>query len=66
MKIAKEDLLWIRTYVAEKHGKELTPQQVLDIIRKAKPEAVVSLQPGLTTLIRNECIKFGKGSPGDK
>lgn len=66
MKIAKEDLLWIRTYIAEKHQKELTPQQVLDIIRMAKPEAEVSLQPGLTTLMREECTKFAKGSPGDQ
>ena len=49
MKIAKEDLLWIRTYVAEKHGKELTPQQVLDILNQAKP-VEVSIQPGLLTL----------------
>jgi len=66
VKIAKEDLLWIRTYIAEKHQKELTPQQVLDIIRKAKPEVEVSLQPGLTTLIRDDCVKFGKGTPGDQ
>ena len=66
MQIAKEDLLWIREYVAEKHGKELTPQQVLDIIRMAKPEAEVSLQPGLTTLMHAECVKFAKGSPGDR
>lgn len=56
MKIAKEDLLWIRTYVAEKHGKELTPQQVLDILRKAKP-IEVSTQPGLVTAIKQQNIK---------
>lgn len=51
MKIAKEDLLWIRTYIAEKHGKELTPQQVLRIIQKAKP-VEISEKPGLLSLLR--------------
>jgi hypothetical protein len=56
VQIAKEDLLWIRAYIAEKHGKELTPQQVLDIIRMAKP-VEVSTQPGLVTVIKRQNIK---------
>ena len=51
MQIAKEDLLWIREYVAEKHGKELTPQQVLNILNMAKPVEVVK-KPGLRTLCK--------------
>jgi len=50
LKIAKEDLLWIRTYIAEKHHKEFTPEQVLDVIREVR-QVEVSLQPGLVSLM---------------
>ena len=51
MKLAKEDLLWIRRYIAEKHGKELTPQQVLEIVQHVD-KVEVSDEPGLLSAIR--------------
>jgi hypothetical protein len=51
LKIAKEDLLWIRTYIAEKHHKEFTPEQVLDVIREVR-QTEVSSEPGLVTLMK--------------
>lgn len=61
MKIAKEDLLWVRTYIAEKHGKELTPQQVLDILRKARP-VEVSAESGLLSIIKRGTSHGDSGS----
>jgi hypothetical protein len=57
VKLAKEDLLWIRTYIAEKHGKELTPQQVLEILKKVK-QVEISDEPGLLSSIE-------RGTNGD-
>ena len=50
MEIAKEDLQRIRELLAEK-GKELTPKEVLTILRKSKDIEVVD-RPGLVTRIR--------------
>lgn len=51
MKLAKEDLLWIRNYIAETHGKELTPQQVLEVVQSAH-QVEMSDEPGLLSAIR--------------
>lgn len=51
LQIAREDLLWMRNYIAEKYHKEFTPQQVLEIIQRATKVEVAD-RPGLATLIR--------------
>ena len=51
MKLAKEDLLWIRNYIAETHGKELTPQQVLEVVQSVH-QVEMSDEPGLLSVIR--------------
>ena len=57
MKMMKEDLLRIREIAAEK-GSELTPIQVLELLRKAKPNLVIEDEPGLITRLKtygNNC-----------
>ena len=51
MEIAKEDLQYIRQHIAERHGAEMTPQEVLDILREVEDIEVVS-EPGLVTMLR--------------
>jgi hypothetical protein len=51
MKIAQEDLLWIRNHIAERYHKELTPRQVVEILEQAV-SVEISSQPGLVTLMR--------------
>jgi hypothetical protein len=51
MKVTKEDLLRIREIAAEK-GSELTPQQVIDLLRKAKPGIEIIDEPGLVTWLK--------------
>lgn len=62
MKVAKEDLLWIRTYIAEKYGKEFTPQQILEILKKAK-HVEISDQFGLLSTIKRRMDANGDSSP---
>jgi hypothetical protein len=50
MKITKEDLQYVRQYIAEQ-GKEMTPDQVLEVMREVKRIEVVD-EPGLATLMR--------------
>jgi len=51
MHIAKEDLLRIRELAAEK-GSEFTPDQIVEILRKAKPDLIITNSPGLVSEIR--------------
>jgi hypothetical protein len=53
MKIPKEDLQYIRQFIAEAHGKEMTPDQVLEVMREVKKIEVVD-EPGLATLMRHD------------
>ena len=50
MKISEEDLKYVRQYIAE-HGREMTPEQVLDVMREVKKINVVD-EPGLVTQMR--------------
>jgi len=56
MKMAKEDLQYVRQYLAEQ-GREMTPAEVLEVMREVKKVEVVD-EPGLVTLMRND------GNPG--
>lgn len=51
MKVTKEDVLRIREIAAEK-GSELTPQQVIDLLKKARPDLEVVDEPGLVAWLR--------------
>lgn len=51
MKVTKEDVLRIREVAAEK-GVELTPQQVVDILKKARPDLKIVDEPGLVTWLK--------------
>jgi len=51
MKLMKEDLLRIREIAAEK-GTELTPQQIVEILKLVKPDLEIKDEPGLMTWIR--------------
>jgi|2_EtaG_2_1085320.scaffolds.fasta_scaffold00181_22 hypothetical protein len=53
MKVTKEDLQYVRQYIAEKHGKEMTPAQVLEVMREVKKIEVVD-EPGLATILRQD------------
>lgn len=53
MQIAREDLQHVRQYIAEKYGKEMTPDQVLEVMREVKKIDVVD-EPGLVTLMRQD------------
>ena len=59
MRIMKEDLLRIREIAAE-NGSELTPEQVLQLLRRAKPDLEVKEEPGLMSWIK----KHGNNSTG--
>ena len=59
MRIMKEDLLRIREIAAE-NGSELTPEQVLQLLRRAKPDLQVKEEPGLMSWIK----KHGNNSTG--
>lgn len=51
MRITKEDLLRIREIAAEKGG-ELTPQQVIDLLKKIRPDIEIVDEPGLVTWLK--------------
>jgi len=51
MEIAKEDLQYIRQYIAEKHGQELTPQEVLDVLNEVENVGVTD-EEGLVAELR--------------
>lgn len=51
MRLTKEDLLRVREIAAEK-GSELTPQQVIDFLKKARPDLEIVNEPGLVTWLR--------------
>lgn len=51
MKVTKEDILRIREIAAERGG-ELTPQQVIDLLKKARPNLEVVDEPGLVTWLK--------------
>lgn len=53
MIMAKEDLQYIRNLVAGK-GIELTPSQLIELIRKAKPDMEITDSPGLLTELRKD------------
>jgi|32_taG_2_1085360.scaffolds.fasta_scaffold152419_2 hypothetical protein len=53
MIMAKEDLQYIRNLIAQK-GVEFTPSQVIELLRKAKPELEISNLPGLLTELKKE------------
>jgi len=59
MRIMKEDLLRIREIAAE-NGSELTPEQVLQLLRRAKPDLQLKEEPGLVSWIK----KHGNNSTG--
>lgn len=52
MKIAKEDLLRIRE-IAASNGVELTVDEVIQLLRKAKPNLEIVNKPGLVTWLKN-------------
>ena len=59
MRIMKEDLLRIREIAAE-NGSELTPEQVLQLLRRAKPDLQLKEEPGLVSWVK----KHGNNSTG--
>jgi hypothetical protein len=56
MKMAKEDLLMIRQIAAER-GSELTPQQMIDLLKKVRPKLEIVNEPGLVTRAREKMAK---------
>jgi len=56
MEMAKEDLLWIRELLANR-GEELTPNEVIEILKEVKPDIEIVDEPGLVTFIE----EFKKG-----
>ena len=53
IRITKEDLQYIRQHIADKHGKEMTIDQVLELIRDVKKVEVID-EPGLVTIMRHD------------
>jgi len=53
MKMAREDLQRVRQLVAERHGKELTPDQLEQLFKECKDLEIVD-EPGLVTEIRRQ------------
>lgn len=51
MKMAKEDLQYIRQLIAERHGKEMTPEEVLETMREVKEVEIVE-DMGLVSELR--------------
>ncbi len=51
MKMTKEDLLKIRE-IASESGVEMTPMQILELIKKARPDIEIKDEPGLVTWLR--------------
>ena len=61
--MAKEDIQYVRQLIAEKHGKEMTVTEVLDIINNAR-NVEINNEPGLLSQIR-ELRKSEKWRNGD-
>jgi hypothetical protein len=51
VKMTKEDLLKIRE-IASESGVEMTPMQILELIKKARPNIEIKDEPGLVTWLR--------------
>jgi len=61
MKMAKEDLQRIRHIVAFK-GVEMTPDQIIQLLREVEPDIRIVEEPGLVTLIKE--LENGDNSTG--
>lgn len=51
MKMAREDLLKIRN-IAASHGCELTPDQLIKLLKIVKPQLTITNESGLVTLVK--------------
>ncbi len=51
MKMTKEDLLRIRE-VAASNGRELTPKETVDLLKRIRPDLEIVDEPGLVTWIK--------------
>ena len=51
MRMTREDLLRVREIAAEK-GSELTPEETILLLKKARPDLEIVDEPGLVTWLR--------------
>lgn len=51
MKMAREDLLRIRS-IAAGHGCELTPDQLIELLKIVRPKLTITDESGLLTLVK--------------
>lgn len=58
----KEDLLRIRE-IAAKKGSELTPQQIIDLLKQVDPNLEIIDEPGLVTWLKTYGDTSTSGSP---
>jgi len=62
MRMAREDVLHIRQ-IAASHGRELTPDEVINLIRLIRPNIEIDNDPGLITLLRQSRHNDGDIGP---